>query len=313
MKRIALTGATGFIGGRIATQLMASGHQVKALVRSPAKASFLADAGVELVAGGLGDAAALAQLVRDVDTVIHCAGAVRGATLDDFLKTNTEGTQRLLDAVLALPVTPRFLLFSSLAAREPDLSNYSRSKYEGELLLKALPAHVSWSVLRPPAVYGPGDRELLPLFQWMAKGIALVPGRASARVSLIHVDDLVSAVDCWLQTDSGCAGQVYTLCDPRAEGYSWAEMTDEAAAALQRRIRIFTLPQAMLDLVARANSVAARILGYAPMLTPEKLRELRHPDWVCDASAFSEATGWQPQIDFRKGLMETLAKHQSLR
>jgi nucleoside-diphosphate-sugar epimerase len=271
-------------------------------VRSPARAAGLAEAGCELVSGDLDNREALTALVADTDCVVHLAGAVRGACYDDFHRANVAGSRNLFLAIAGAPVPPRLLFLSSLAAREPRLSWYARSKHEAERALAetAVPGQ-AWTVLRPPAVYGPGDRELLPLFRTMARGLAPLPGSAGARVSLLHVDDLVTACLACLASD-GARGEILALHDGRRGGYGWRDIADTVAALRGRPVRLLPLPRLLLDLVAGSNLLAARSLRRAPMLTPSKLRELRHPDWVADNAAIRAATGWHPAIELTGGL-----------
>ena len=164
---------------------------------------------------------------------------------------------------------------------------------------------MEWVALRPPAVYGPGDKEMLPLFQWMGRGIAPVLGEAHARVSLLYVEDLCAAVLRWL--DAGqCESGIYELNDTQPGGYSWDEVIANVSALRARRIVRLPLPAALLRLLAGGNVTAARLIGYAPMLTPGKVRELRHPDWVADNTALTAAIGWQPKISLQEGLRRTM-------
>ena len=206
---IAITGPTGFIGRRICDRLLKSGYRVRALVRTPKKARELLPAAVELVEGSLAGADSLERLVSDVDAVVHCAGAVRGATREQFDQVNVAGVRSLLRVLESREVSPRLLSLSSLAAREPELSHYAASKRAGEEVLVNEAQRVQWFALRPPAVYGPGDSELLPLFRAMSRGFAPVPGTPDARFSMLFVDDLATAVLAWLRGDSPASG-IYT-------------------------------------------------------------------------------------------------------
>jgi nucleoside-diphosphate-sugar epimerase len=260
----------------------------------------LAAQGVALIEGDLENVSALNQLVADCAFVIHGAGAVRGNSQKAFNRVNVIGTLTLLNAVKAQSCPPKVLLLSSLAAREPQLSWYARSKYEGEKVLGNA-ANVEWIILRPPAVYGPGDREMLPIFQWMQRGIALVPGSPDARLSLIHVSDLVDAIILCLQSKEAIH-QVLTLCDGKDNGYNWRQLADIAAEHWSRKVRLWRVPGWLLSGVAAVNSNTARITGTAPMLTPSKLRELRHKDWVVDNDTITTITGWTPRLGLREGL-----------
>jgi len=301
---IAVTGATGFIGRTICRCLLDAGFQVRALVRSPDKADSLQSAGITRVPGSLEHEESLLALVHGAGAVVHCAGAVRGATQQQFDRVNVGGVRNLLTVLEALAEPPRLLTLSSLAAREPGLSYYAASKYRGEQILAGEAHRVSWMALRPPVVYGPGDRELLPLFRAMGRGIAPVPGSPAARFSMVFVDDLAAAVIAWLGAAPVASG-VYSIDDGRAGGYNWLEVAETVARLCGRKVRILRIPDWLLDIPARVNRVAARVLDYAPMLTPEKLCELRHPDWVCDSIRLTEQTGWKPAVQLRDGLQLT--------
>ena len=192
---IAVTGATGFIGKHLVHALRRDGANVKALTRkATARQPDDLPGTLTWIPGHLGDEAQLRALVDGCDAVIHLAGAIKALSRDDFLAHNTEGTRRLARIASELPEPPRFIHVSSLAAREPRLSNYATSKRESEKALKPFKSKMSISILRPPVVYGPGDPETLRIFSLVARGFALVPPNPQARLSLIHVDDVVSAI-----------------------------------------------------------------------------------------------------------------------
>jgi nucleoside-diphosphate-sugar epimerase len=160
---VAITGATGFVGGYTAKALAEAGWRVRLLCRRLPLSPLLSDISPEIVLGDLEDPAALAALVRGADAVVHAAGAVRALDAVGFYRANADGTARMVAAVRADAPQARFVLISSLSAREPTLSAYAGSKRAGEIELeRAAGAALDWSILRPPAVYGPGDRELLP-------------------------------------------------------------------------------------------------------------------------------------------------------
>lgn len=309
---IALTGATGFIGGTILSHLTRAGWRVRALHRPRRGRIPPSLPGVEWLSGSLEDEASLNALVAGTHAVIHCAGAVRGASLADFDRINGEAAGRVARVAARQAQAPRFLLISSLAARMPSLSDYARSKWHGECAIKEAAGNMGWTVLRPPAVFGPGDRELLPLFRSIASGFAPLPGSASGRFSLIYVDDLAMAVVRWLQADTGF-GQTFELDDGRAGGYDWDTVLAIAARVLRggRPVRRIHIPMSLLNLASHANLAAARLLGYAPMLTPGKIREISHQDWLCDSRAFRRVTGWQPAVDLDQGLAATFGKNLS--
>ena len=304
-RTIAVTGATGFIGGMLVNHLVTAGCHVKALTRPRSAHKLPRLAGLEAVTGSLQDSASLNRLLQGACAVVHCAGAVRGVTATDFNAVNVDGVKQLVQVALSQSPRPRFLSLSSLAARAPQLSHYASSKRQGEHALASMAEDMEWVALRPPAVYGPGDKEMLPLFQWMGRGIAPVLGEADARVSLLYVEDLCAAVLKWL--DSGqCRSGVYELNDTQAGGYSWDEIIAKVSALRARRIIRLPLPATLLRSIAAMNATTARLIGYAPMLSPGKVRELRHPDWVADNTALTAAIGWQPRFSLEEGLRRTM-------
>jgi nucleoside-diphosphate-sugar epimerase len=304
---IALTGATGFIGGALTKRLAGTGRKIQALIRPASSHKQPAEIAVRWIQGDLEDMESLRRLLEGVDAVIHCAGAVRGATREQFNRINADGVSRIAQAAMDQHPAPRFLLISSLAAREPHLSHYAASKRLGETLLSEKFDRLPWTIYRPCAVYGPGDREILPVFRWMEKGIAPVFGDGSSRFSLLYVQDLVEAVVQWLDRNC-CRSGTYELHDGHPGGYSWHEVIDTIQQLRVRSIFRIKIPLALVKPAAAFNLFAARTCGYAPMLTPGKVRELYHPNWVCDNKALQTATGWSPKTLLTEGLQQTLKK-----
>ena len=139
----------------------------------------------------------------------------------------------------------------------------------------------------------------------MARGIAFVPGSADGRFSMLYVDDLAEAVLKWLH-DAHFPKAVFELHDGQPDGYSWQDVIDTVGHLMAKRVRSVPVPLIVLKVLAGLNLKTARVLGYAPMLTPGKLRELRHPDWVCDNTAITRETGWTPRVSLEEGLKSVL-------
>jgi nucleoside-diphosphate-sugar epimerase len=300
----ALTGATGFIGGAIARRMTAAGWHVRALVRPKSSMCDQGGPNIEWITGTLEETNALHRLVRDASVIVHCAGTVRGASKSYFDLVNIDGVARLVQAAEDEHHVPRFLLMSSLAAREPGLSPYAASKHGGEAVLHERANKLSWVTLRPPAVYGPGDREMAALFQWMGRGCAPMFVPEGARFSLLYIEDLVDAVLRLLGTKS-LKNRIFEIHDGQPNGYSWDDIVDTVSRLTYRHIRRVSVPAFFIDVLATLNLLAARATGYKPILTPWKVREFRHPDWVGDNTALSHETGWTPTIGLAEGLKRT--------
>ncbi len=294
---VLLTGATGFIGRHLHLHLLDRGVAVRALVRPASVGRAGLDARCEVVAGELTDPAAWRRALDGAGAVVYGAGAVRGRDYQDFLPANVTGVETMSAVMAALPAPPPVLLVSSLAASKPHLSHYAASKRAGERAL-ADSSPGSWTVLRPPAVYGPGDEEMRPLFDLVRRGIALRPGPPDQRLSLLYVDDLVRAVAAALAALDACRGQTFAIDDGRVGGYDWGEIARSVAG---RPVREIGVPFALLRGAGAVNLACARLFRYAPMLTPGKARELHEANWLCDNRAFTHATGWRPEIDLEHG------------
>lgn len=301
---VAVTGASGFIGRAAVARLIADDWRVRALVRRPTP--DLEQAGVSIVAGDLENGASLCALVADADVVVHCAGAVRAARPEIFDAVNAGGTARLLDAVRCSGATPRVVLISSLAAREPQLSPYAASKLRSERMLAAAPVALDWCILRLPAVYGPGDRATLTLFRQLERGFALVPAGGRQRFSLLHVNDLAAALS-GLLAGPVWGRSMHELDDGRTGGYGWADIADLAGRALGRRIRRIPVPRSALWLPAAAGEAYGRLSGRPQLVTPGKLRELFHVDWVSRSDGLAGTIDWTPRIGFEQGFAVTYA------
>jgi nucleoside-diphosphate-sugar epimerase len=297
-KCVAVTGASGFVGPHLIAALARHGWKVRLLLRRWTPLPSLAGVEAEIVWGDLNDEAALRRLVAGVDAVVHAAALIKARDPADFMTVNRDGTARL--AALA-PEVP-FLLLSSLAAREPQLSPYAASKRAAE---ESLVVHAGpWLAVRAPAVYGPGDRETLTYFKAAERGIGPQPAGATARLSMIHVEDLAEALA--LALDRPPPSGVYEIDDGRKGAYSYKDMADSAGAALGRRVARLAVPRAILAAVAWWNGVRGSMGGRTQILTRGKVAEIFHDDWATHDSRLAEATGFQARYDLTTGFHDTV-------
>lgn len=302
VRTVAITGATGFVGRCAARALAEAGFAVRGLARRP---ELLPEGEREFlhpVRGDLLDEAALSQLVIGADAVVHCAGEL--ADPRHFHAVNVEGTALLAREARKAGVT-RFVHVSSLAAREPGLSFYGESKHAGEEALRTeLDNRVF--ILRPPAVYGPGDRATLPLIAQLTRSTAFLPGTALQRFSLVHVDDLAGALVALVRAPEPGAG-MHELDDGREDGYSWRDLADIAGQVQGRHVKVVHLPETVLSAAAFASEGWSRLSGTRPALTRGKVSELHHRDWVCRHDLLQKTHDWRPALGFADGFAQTLA------
>lgn len=299
---VAITGVTGFIGRHIADNLLSRGFTLRALTRQPSRRSVK---NLQWVQGDLQQPESLAQLVSGADSVVHCAGQVRGHNEAVFTRCNVGGSLNLMQAAKESGRCQRFLFISSLAARHPDLSWYAKSKYVAEQQLSAQASPVALGIFRPTAVYGPGDKELKPLLNWMLRGVLPRTGAPDARLSFLHVSDLAEAVGQWLCAASPLP-QPYELCDGLSTGYSWESLRRIGAQVRRGPVRLIAVPRPLLNWLADVNVLTSRIAGKEPMLTRSKIQELTHPDWSANNKSLSEDIDWFPKITLQHALREGL-------
>ncbi|MDB5457874.1 MAG: NAD-dependent epimerase/dehydratase [Caulobacter sp.] len=269
---VAITGATGFLGRHLAVVLAAEGWRVRVLARRDVIDPAWRALEPQVVVGDLADAAALAALCDGAELVIHAAGLIKAKSRQAFDRANVEGARRVAQAARA--AGSRFVQVSSLTARVPALSDYAASKRAGE---EAVRAEIGDALLvvRPPAIYGPGDIETLRLFK-AAAGPVLPVLDPAARVAVVHVEDAARQI---AALAAARATGVFALSDARIDGYGWVELMTAAAQAVGARPRLVRIPGATLSLAAATAGLAARLSGQVSILGPGKARELRHLDW----------------------------------
>lgn len=302
--RVALTGATGFIGAPLTTALDTAGWQLRVLARR--EPPLLRTRQVaEVIIGDLQDDKSLRELVDGVDAVVHLAGLVKARSPAEFFRVNTEGTERLVRTAAAASSPSRFILISSLAAREPQLSSYCASKRGAEDALRREGSGMAWSILRPPAVYGPGDLEFLPFFRSVRRGFALRPTPGNHRVSMIYISDLIKFIAQLLEENSG-ARACWEIDDGASNGHSWSDLAATAGAVLGVKPRTIPVPRSVLDLIARGNERAMRRGAPARILSRGKVREIFHQDWVAHARPPAGAVDWRPHWPLDRGFAETV-------
>lgn len=290
---VAVTGATGFIGQVLLDLLLERGCRVRALTRHPLSVER---ENLEWVHGNLDDHDSLRKLVAGVSAVIHCAGVVRGNSLESFWRYNVDGTDNLLRAIIDQKIKPRFLFISSLAARRSNLSWYATSKFEAERVVNNYSHEFPSTILRPAAVYGRGDKELKPLFEATRYGLLPVVGHLNNRFGLLHVDDLVAAIYCWFSADEPVKG-LFEIDDGTPGGYTYQLVASIAQDILGKPVRCIQFPEGLVRLIANINLSLSKLLNYSPMLTPGKVNELQHPDWVCDTMPLKrDLVSWYPNL-----------------
>jgi nucleoside-diphosphate-sugar epimerase len=316
---VLVTGATGFVGSHLVEALRRRDAEVTALVRSPGKAAGLSGLGVRLVAGDLHDRAALEDATRGQAIVIHVAGLVAARGETEFLRANRDGTANLLDAA-SLAGVGRFVLVSSMAAGGPSalgrpltgiepprpVTAYGRSKLAAEEIVRA--GRVPWTILRPPIVYGPRDREILKVFRLARLGLGPVFGTGTQELSVVHGADLAGALVA-SATSPQAAGRLYYACHP--EMFTSAAFVRAVGDALGRRVAIVRIPARIGAVALAGTGAVAGLTGRATILTADKANEFFQPAWTGDPGSLMAETGWTPVFDLERGLADTYRWYRS--
>lgn len=302
---VAVTGGTGFVGSHVLAQALAAGLRPQALTRRMSVADVLTATAQPLwVEGTLAERDALVRLCEGAEAVIHIAGAVNVPTRADFAAANIAGTQAMVQAAQAAGVR-RFVHVSSLAAREPGLSDYGWSKAEAEAVVRA--SGLDWTIIRPPAIYGPRDADMFEMFRAAKWGVLPVPPQGSA--SLIHVEDLARLL---LTSAAGGADWHQATFEPddgRAGGWPHGELARAIGAAMGRRVWAPALPGALFKSAARLDRL---VRGNKARLTPDRARYMLHPDWTSSASHAVPSHLWTPAITTDMGLEQTAAWYKAM-
>ncbi len=320
--RAFLTGATGFVGGHLVDQLLAAGHQVSALVRSPAKATGLGQRGVTLVRGDLDDREALRAGAAGADVVIHVAALTGAVDEGEFLHANRDGTANVLAASAQAPTRPRVVYVSSMAAGGPSrrgtpkrdagddhpVTMYGRSKLAGETVLRA--SDHPWVILRPPTVYGPRDRDnLLTVFKAARTGFAPVFGDGSMQLSAIYVEDLAAACIAAAVSDRALGGTFYVN---HPEVATSAELVRKIGRSMGRTVRLIGIPEPVARGILTLTGGFAAAFRRKTILRADKANEFYQEAWTGDPRPFTDATGWEARVGLDLGLERTYGYYREM-
>jgi len=311
--RALVTGATGFVGSHLVEALQIGSIEVTALARSASKAADLAQRGIRVVRGDLHDIAGLERAVGDQDVVYHVAGVVAARDEAEFLRSNRDGTRNVLTAA-ERQGKPRFVLVSSLAAAGPaprgaplsetepprPVTAYGRSKLAAEQIVRS--SSLPWSIVRPPIVYGPRDREVLKVFRLARLGLAPVFGDGSQELSAVHAADLAQALLAVTKVQTTIGG-TYNACHPQV--FTSADLGQAVGAAMGRSVIHLRVPQAVGRALLAVTETSARLTRQVTILTTDKANEFFQPAWTGDPSALTRDSGWRAQYDLSSGLADT--------
>ena len=292
--KLAITGATGFVGQAVIDEVEQSLHFARALTRRSQEVRR----GVQWVSGDLAAPAALDELVAGSQAVIHIAGLTNTPNLAEFETANVTGTENVIASAKKAGVK-QFVFVSSLSAREPELSAYGASKARAEELVEA--SGLDWTIVRPPAVYGPRDKDMLDLFKAADFGVVPLPPRGAT--SIIHVVDLAKLLVALCEAGPAVRHKMFEPDDGREGGWSHKELGEAIGKAMGRQSTFAVkLPP---DILRLAAGVDKWFRGDNAKLTADRVGYMLHPNWVVRSAHSVPSDIWTPEIDGESGLKQT--------
>ena len=318
MKKVFLTGATGFVGSTLAELLLQTGYQVRCLVRKQSNLRWIADLDVECFYGSLTDTHSLIMGIQDCEFVYHAAGITKALTEEDYFVGNHQGTKNLMDACLENTNGSRRLIhISSQAAVGPSptlipidethppnpLTYYGASKLAAEEALLRYKDKLNLTIIRPPAVYGPRDTDVLEFFKTVSKGIIPQLGGKNKYLSLIHVRDLARGILAAGESEKAI-GEIYFITSPKP--YSWEEVARTTLKILNKKGVKISVPLALMRGIAVLYEQIARLTKKPTIVNKQKVIEMEQDFWTCSPEKAKKELGFEADIPLENGIRETI-------
>jgi nucleoside-diphosphate-sugar epimerase len=306
-----VTGATGFIGSHLCEELVKKGYEVTCLTRSSSRLKWLENLTVRIVKGDCTDPTSLRDIVGGFDYIFHLAGLTKSVSKDEFFCINAKGTENLIRVVSEKnPRLKRFIYLSSLAAAGPSkngsplkedcipspVSNYGRSKLEGENSVMKYSKEIPVTILRPPAVYGPRDKDMLVMFKMIKKGFFFDLGKCY--YSLLYVDDLVHGIILGAESEHA-VGNIYFLSGDSF--YAGEQIAMEIASSLDVKAKPLKVPKCVMPFFAFISEK----INKQGIINRDRIEDFRHSCWICDSGKAKEDMGFQPKVAIKEGIKWT--------
>lgn len=312
-----VTGGTGFIGSHLVEGLLQRGVEVRCLVRKRTDLKWLKDLPVEFVEGDCTDMASLKTAVTGVEQIFHLAGVTKAVNKKTYFEINANGTKNLIQACLEKnPNLQKFIYLSSQAAAGPctngarkqesdaclPVSPYGQSKRKGEEYCLEHADQLSMMILRPSAVYGPRDRDVLAFFKIVSKGIKPLFSKKEQRVSLCYVQDIVQAT--LLASNSKISGgEIFFISD--GQDYPLDKIGDFFEEAMNVRAHRLHIPRWLISSFASFSEWISTFSGNPPLINRGKVEEMMQENWLCDITKARTRLGYEPQFSLAEGLKMT--------
>lgn len=318
-RKVLVTGGRGFIGSFLVETLLDQGFEVRCLLRNSGKGlSWLKNLPIEISYGDLTHPVTLSKAVEGVEYVFHLAGLTKAMHYKQYYQANVEGTRNLLQACMEQNTgIKRFVYVSSLAAAGPSrdgkpltendpphpISDYGRSKLQGEEITMHCKNHFPVTIIRPPVVFGPRDRDVLNFFKMAKWGVCPVLSGGERLSSVIFVKDLVEGM-VLAATHPDATAQIFYLSNEHP--YSWDKFSRLIGEVLQKKIRKIVVPIFAVFKLALISHLYARFTHRTTLFNLDKYREIKQKYWLCDSTKARRIFGFQIKFELRQAIQETL-------
>jgi dihydroflavonol-4-reductase len=317
-KKALVTGANGFVGSHLVEALLKRGYRVRCLVRKTSDISCLVPFDLEYFYGDLLSEDVLKQALSGVDYVFHSAALVKAKHKDDFFRVNYLGTKNLIELSFKMnPQIKRFLYVSSQAAAGPSkggrplnennlpspVTEYGKSKLLGEKAIWEYKDRIPITIIRPPAIYGPRDKDIFLLFKAVNNGTKPLFGRGESNFSLVYVKDLVEGIISAAESEKAI-GQIYFIADEKP--YSYGEAEELIQKALNVKAISIRIPIPVLTLMAFFAEFWSKLRGKTSTLNLERVKQFKQKFWVCDVSKAKNELGFSARCSLKDGVKETV-------
>ena len=305
-----VTGATGFIGSHLCEELIKRGYDVTCLVRETSNLKWIDTLDLQRVKGDCTDKDSLCHVLHNFDYVFHLAGLTKSSSDDAYFSINAKGTENLINAVAEKnPQLERLIYISSLSAAGPSkngtpvdekvdpspVSNYGRSKLEGERAILKHKDTIPVTIIRPAAVYGPRDKDFLVLFRMIKKGI--FPDWGKSFYSFLYVDDLIQGIIRCAERKEA-EGKTYFMSENTV--HTNEEVMKLISSALNARALRLKVPKFVIPFCSFIGDKT-----HAGIINKDKMKEFVHSHWICNARKLREELGFTPRVVIKEGMKWT--------
>ena len=324
MKTLILTGATGFTGRFLVEEALKRNYKVITLVRKSSNLNFLNNRNIDIITADLSNKESLTQGLKKLknkigppDLIIHNAGLTKALRQKDYIANNEGTTRNLISALKESALIPKkFIYTSSLAALGPGnattltpitentppkpITFYGKSKLQAETLITNIP-DFPWIIIRPTAVYGPGDGDGLTLYKSIKIGIEAAVAKTTQHLSFIYVADMAKAY--FEIAEKSASKEAYNLSD--GNFYTQSQLNAYIKAAMGKKGIKININPAFLKILAFGAELRSLITGKISILTRNKVNELQEINWKVDATKIKEKIGFHAETDLESGIHKT--------